>query len=112
MRYRRLLPLLCLVTSYWIAASPYSFGQSYGVDLRNTLMPASGGMAGTSVAAPQDCVSAETQSCGAATLVPAMPPDAGINVLRRSTPYDCPNEYGEAAIQYDVTRQSKGSNLR
>ena len=55
---------------------------------------------------------AETQSCGAATLVPAIPPDAGINVLRRSTPYDCPNEYGEAAIQYDVTRQSKGSNLR
>lgn len=32
--------------------------QSYGVDLRNTLMPASGGMGGTSVAAPQDCVSA------------------------------------------------------
>jgi len=32
--------------------------QSYGVDLRNTLMPASGGMAGTSVAAPQDFLSA------------------------------------------------------
>ncbi|MEX0676981.1 MAG: hypothetical protein WD063_07890 [Pirellulales bacterium] len=31
--------------------------QSFGVDLRNTLMPASGGMAGTSIAAPQDLIS-------------------------------------------------------
>ncbi len=34
------------------------FGQTYGIDFRNTLMPASGGMAGTSVAAPQDFISA------------------------------------------------------
>lgn len=33
-------------------------GQTYGIDFRNTLMPASGGMAGTSVAAPQDFLSA------------------------------------------------------
>jgi long-chain fatty acid transport protein len=32
--------------------------QTYGIDFRNTLMPASGGMAGTSVAAPQDFLSA------------------------------------------------------
>ncbi len=31
--------------------------QSFGVDLRNTLMPASGGMAGTSIARPQDLIS-------------------------------------------------------
>jgi long-chain fatty acid transport protein len=40
-----------------MAAGP-ARGQSFGVDLRNTLMPASGGMAGTSVAAPQDFLSA------------------------------------------------------
>ncbi|MFZ4733751.1 MAG: hypothetical protein ACOYK7_14525, partial [Pirellulales bacterium] len=40
-----------------LAAGP-ARGQSYGIDLRNTLMPASGGMAGTSVAAPQDFLSA------------------------------------------------------
>ncbi len=32
-------------------------GQSFGVDLRNTLTPASRGMAGTSIAAPQDFLS-------------------------------------------------------
>ena len=31
--------------------------QSFGVELNNTLMPASGGMAGTSIAAPQDLIS-------------------------------------------------------
>lgn len=33
-------------------------GQSFGVELQNTLMPASGGMAGTSIARPQDLTSA------------------------------------------------------
>jgi long-chain fatty acid transport protein len=33
-------------------------GQTYGIDFRNTLMPASGGMAGTSVATPQEFMSA------------------------------------------------------
>ncbi len=32
--------------------------QSLGIDLRNTVMPASGGMAGTSIARPQDMISA------------------------------------------------------
>lgn len=33
-------------------------GQTFGVELNNTLMPASGGMAGTSIARPQDLTSA------------------------------------------------------
>src|SRR5262249_40679361 len=41
--------------------------QSFGVDLRNTLMPASGGMAGTSIAAPQDLVSAVNANAAALT---------------------------------------------
>lgn len=40
------------------AAGTSARAQTYGIDFRNTLMPASGGMAGTSVAAPQDFVSA------------------------------------------------------
>jgi len=35
-----------------------ALGQSFGVELQNTLMPASGGMAGTSIARPQDLTSA------------------------------------------------------
>ena len=34
------------------------YGQSFGVELQNTLMPASGGMGGTSIAQPQDLLSA------------------------------------------------------
>ncbi|MEO1992529.1 MAG: hypothetical protein ABGW78_11390, partial [Pirellulales bacterium] len=41
--------------------------QSHGVDLRNALMPASGGMAGTSIAAPQDCISAINANAAAMT---------------------------------------------
>ena len=33
-------------------------GQSFGVETHNTLMPASGGMGGASMARPQDCISA------------------------------------------------------
>lgn len=56
-----------LTAKYWIClfclsammlASQVAFGQSFGVELHNTLMPASGGMGGTSVADPQDLVSA------------------------------------------------------
>jgi long-chain fatty acid transport protein len=50
----RLLLLVALAAGGGRAAS----GQTYGIDFRNTLMPASGGMAGTSVAAPQDFLSA------------------------------------------------------
>lgn len=43
----------------WVAAcGTGARAQTYGIDFRNTLMPASGGMAGTSVAAPQDFISA------------------------------------------------------
>ena len=42
----------------WIAAANPVAAQTYGVALSNVLMPASGGMAGTSVAAPQDFLSA------------------------------------------------------
>ena len=41
-----------------LAHAAVARAQTYGVDFRNTLMPASGGMAGTSVAAPQDFISA------------------------------------------------------
>jgi long-chain fatty acid transport protein len=41
-----------------IAGGGSAMAQTYGIDFRNTLMPASGGMAGTSVAAPQDFLSA------------------------------------------------------
>lgn len=41
--------------------------QTYGIDFRNTLMPASGGMAGTSVAAPQDMISAVNGNAAALT---------------------------------------------
>jgi hypothetical protein len=55
---------------------------------------------------------AETQSCGAATLVPAMPPEAGIKVFRRSTPYDCPKDKGAAEIQHNMIRQNHGRKLQ
>jgi hypothetical protein len=55
---------------------------------------------------------ADTQSCGAATLVPAMPPDAGIKVFRRSTPYDCPKDKGAVEIQHNVMRKNQAIRLR
>jgi long-chain fatty acid transport protein len=45
--------LLCFVTF-----ADTAFGQSFGVELHNTLMPASGGMGGVSIARPQDLTSA------------------------------------------------------
>lgn len=41
-----------------LATQGKAFAQSFGVELNNTLMPASGGMAGTSIAQPQDLTSA------------------------------------------------------
>ncbi len=35
-----------------------SYAQGFGVELHNTLMPASGGMGGVSIASPQDLPSA------------------------------------------------------
>jgi long-chain fatty acid transport protein len=43
--------LICAITPRLAVA------QSFGIELNNTLMPASGGMAGTSIAAPQDMIS-------------------------------------------------------
>jgi long-chain fatty acid transport protein len=47
--------VVLVLTVCWAARSVSA--QSFGVDFRNTLMPASGGMAGTSIAAPQDFLS-------------------------------------------------------
>src|SRR5688572_30824718 len=41
-----------------LAAASTAHAQSFGVELHNTLMPASGGMAGASIARPQDLTSA------------------------------------------------------
>lgn len=49
----RFLVLACLATSPSMA-----FGQSFGTELHNTLMPAAGGMGGVSIARPQDLTSA------------------------------------------------------
>lgn len=50
---------ICLVVVVCLAGmSSTARGQSFGVELHNTLMPASGGMGGASVARPQDLTSA------------------------------------------------------
>jgi long-chain fatty acid transport protein len=50
----------CSFAFFLVAAgfSSVSYGQSFGVELQNTLMPASGGMGGVSIARPQDLTSA------------------------------------------------------
>jgi long-chain fatty acid transport protein len=56
----RLCNLLVALVLCWPASlllSETAHGQSYGVDLKNSLMPASGAMGGTSVARPQDFIS-------------------------------------------------------
>lgn len=55
MRYFNIL--LCTIAVF-VGSTRATLGQSFGVELQNTLMPASGGMAGTSIAAPQDLTSA------------------------------------------------------
>jgi long-chain fatty acid transport protein len=57
MRHGRMAAGLAIVVAL-AAGGRIALGQTYGIDFRNTLMPASGGMAGTSVAAPQDFLSA------------------------------------------------------
>jgi long-chain fatty acid transport protein len=56
-RFRRMVLGLVAVSTA-AAGAATATAQTYGIDFRNTLMPASGGMAGTSVAAPQDFLSA------------------------------------------------------
>ena len=53
---RSIVPLL--IVGIVLSIAPASFGQSYGVELHNTVMPASSGMAGASFSQPQDVQSA------------------------------------------------------
>ena len=57
MQISRLGPPLLLCCLMGLTSVRTANAQSYGVDLKNTLMPASGAMGGTSVARPQDFVS-------------------------------------------------------
>ena len=57
LQHRRLVCAVMAVVATVTGMGP-AVAQTYGIDFRNTLMPASGGMAGTSVAAPQDVLSA------------------------------------------------------
>lgn len=50
--------LVAVVAATVFSASRTASAQSFGVELQNTLMPASGGMGGTSIARPQDFLSA------------------------------------------------------
>lgn len=50
--------ILYAVLVFALVAVPRAFGQSFGVELHNTMMPASGGMGGVSIARPQDLTSA------------------------------------------------------
>ncbi|NIP86732.1 MAG: hypothetical protein GTO03_14690, partial [Planctomycetales bacterium] len=58
MRYR-IVAIFPLFVGFCLTASvPQARGQSFGIELHNTMMPASGGMAGASLAEPQDVPSA------------------------------------------------------
>jgi len=48
----------CIAASSMLGLESQSYAQSFGVELHNTLMPASGGMGGVSIARPQDLTSA------------------------------------------------------
>ncbi len=56
-RQARSLALFSLSLGLLGGASQQVYGQSFGVELHNTLMPASGGMGGVSIARPQDLTS-------------------------------------------------------
>ena len=69
----RIVSVVCLAVFCWalVQTDSTAVAQSFGIELHNTLMPASGGMAGTSIARPQDVQSAFganpaslTQFCG------------------------------------------------
>lgn len=65
MRGKFLLAATAVICSLF--ATRVTFGQTYGVELKNNVMPASGGMAGTSFSQPQDLQSA--MNANPATLV-------------------------------------------
>ena len=50
--------LVFLLLAFVVLSPEAAHAQSFGVELFNNLMPASGGMAGTSIASPQDVQSA------------------------------------------------------
>lgn len=54
----RFLFTILVVATLTIAQSHAAYGQTYGVELHNSLMPASSGMAGASISRPQDLQSA------------------------------------------------------
>lgn len=56
MRHSFIALLVVLTGLSWM--SPSARAQTYGIELQNSMMPAAGGMAGTSVARPQDLLSA------------------------------------------------------
>ena len=53
-----LLTLGCCAVGSVVGLESQSYAQSFGTELHNTLMPASGGMGGVSIARPQDLTSA------------------------------------------------------
>ncbi len=52
------LAVVAIALAGWLLTDRAAWGQSFGAELFNTLTPASGGMAGTSIARPQDNISA------------------------------------------------------
>jgi len=100
------LALLTLLFGLVAIAAPTAHAQTFGVELHNTLMPASGGMAGTSIARPQDLQSAlhgnpatiaqfrGTQfSFGGGWVEPTLNMNhTGNNVLPGITPYSAKSE--------------------
>ncbi len=66
-RLRWRLVAVVLGLAWAAVAAGEARAQTYGIDFRNTMMPASGGMAGTSVAAPQDFLSAINGNAAALT---------------------------------------------
>ncbi len=67
MKSVRSIVVALVVAITWQAAAPTLWAQSFGLQLYNNLMPASGGMGGTSIAAPQDLVSAINGNPGSIT---------------------------------------------
>jgi len=57
----------CIVAAVFLLCCQSLWAQPYGVDAVNTLMPASGGMGGTSVARPQDFLSSINANSAALT---------------------------------------------
>lgn len=54
----RILVLLTICFPFLSANGSVAFGQTFGTEVGNTLMPASGGMGGVSISKPQDILSA------------------------------------------------------